>query len=137
MTEEKTQNSSSSEKGSSATKRRPSKPNSPYIAKPTIGELVDRRLDPSKIGETLTHLLFLYTKIIWFFLIVFPITHFYDRRKRGLINCFNMFKLTHKLSSYSSSIAGINLKCFHGVLNLKLQSVNRTATGFSIKVVSI
>lgn len=51
VTEEKMHSSSSSGKGSSASKPRPSWPNSPYGTKPTIGELVDRRLDPSKIGE--------------------------------------------------------------------------------------
>lgn len=45
------QNSLSLGKGSSATKARVSWPNSPFADKPTIGELVDRRLDPSKIGE--------------------------------------------------------------------------------------
>lgn len=50
-TEEKMQSSSSSGKGSLASKARVFWPNSPFADKPTIGELVDRRLDPSKIGE--------------------------------------------------------------------------------------
>lgn len=51
VTEEKVQSSCSSGKGSSAPKGKVSWPNSPFANKPTIGELVDRRLDPSKIGE--------------------------------------------------------------------------------------
>lgn len=51
VTEEKMQSSSSSGKGSSALKARVPWPNSPFANKPTIGELVDRRLDPSKISK--------------------------------------------------------------------------------------